>query len=104
LLVAVLLVTASMSGLPAADSAATPVSKEAVMELIRAAESSRSQAAELRAEWLETGDLIDEARKLAERGDLQQAAERAERARQQGVLAIAQAERESAAWQRRVVQ
>jgi hypothetical protein len=98
---AALLVAAMTPGLQAENAA--PISAEAVQELIRQAEAARSRAAGLRAEWLETSDLIDEAKKLAEGGDLPQAAERAERARQQGELAAAQAEREAAAWQRRVV-
>ena len=104
LVLAALLVAVALPGLLAADATpAKPVSEEAVTELIHQAEAARSRAAELRAEWLKTGNLIDEAKRLAERGDLQQAAERAELARQQGELAAAQAERESGAWQRRVV-
>lgn len=104
LLLATLLMAVTMPGLLAADAAPTkPLSEEAVTELIHQAEAARSRAAELRAEWLKTRALIDEAKKLAEKGDLQQAAERAELARQQGELAAAQAERESGAWQRRVV-
>jgi len=104
LVLAALLVAVMMPGLVTADATpAKPVSAEAVGGLIRQAEAARSRAAELRIEWLKTGDLIDEAKKLAEAGDLQQAAERAELALQQGELAVTQAERESTAWQRRVV-
>lgn len=108
LLLAALLAATPIAGAWSAESAiastAAPPSAEAVQELIRQAEAARSQAAALRAEWLDTGKLINEARKLAESGDLAKAAERAGIARQQGELAVAQAERESAAWQRRVVQ
>jgi hypothetical protein len=107
LLLAILLVATPTSGTWAMETvtapAATPLSAEAVQELIFEAEAARKRAAELRAEWLETGNLIDEARKLAKNGDLRQAAQRAELALRQGELAVAQAERESAAWQRRVV-
>jgi len=102
LILTVLVAAAMMPDLQAANAA--PVDTEAVQELIREAEAARSRAAGLGAEWLETRELIAEARQLAKNGDLQQAAERAEEARQQGELAAAQAERESTAWQRRVVQ
>jgi len=102
LILTVLVATAMMSDLQAANAA--PVDTEAVQKLIRDAEAARSRAAGLGAEWLETRKLITEARQLAENGDLQRAAERAEEARQQGELATAQAERESTAWRRRVVQ
>jgi hypothetical protein len=102
LILTVLVATTMMAGLLAANAA--PVDREAVKELIREAEAARSRAADLGAEWLETRELIAEARQLVENGELQQAAERAEEARQQGELAAAQAERESTAWQRRVVQ
>lgn len=107
LLLSVLLVAIPTRGAWAEESTLAsrvdPVSAETVHELIREAETARSRAAELRAEWLDTARLIDAARKLAESGELQQAAERADLARQQGELAVAQAERESAAWQRRVI-
>ena len=99
---AALLVAATTPGLQAENAA--PVSAVAVQELIREAEAARSRAAALGAEWLETRQLIAEARQLVENGDLQHAAQRAEEARQQGVLAAAQAERESTAWQQRVIQ
>jgi hypothetical protein len=102
LLLATLAAATMIPGLQAAN--ATAVDTETVQELIREAEAARSRAASLGAEWLETRKLIAEARQLAESGDLQQAAQRAEEARQQGELAAAQAERESTAWQRRVVQ
>ena len=102
MIVTALVATTIMPGLQAGNAA--PDDTEAVQELIREAEAARSRAAGLGAEWLETRKLITEARQLAENGDLQRAAERAEEARQQGELAAAQAERESKAWQRRVVQ
>jgi len=102
LILTVLVAATMIPGLLAAN--ATAVDAEAVQELIREAEAARSRAAGLGAEWLETRNLIAEARQLIENGDLQKAAQRAEEARQQGELAAAQAERESTAWQRRVVQ
>jgi hypothetical protein len=55
------------------------------------------------AEWLETGNLIESARREADQGNWEQAAALAERALRQGELAVAQARRESDAWQARVV-
>jgi hypothetical protein len=105
LLLAALLAAMSLPDLLAADpTSASPVTAAAVADLIEAAEAARSRAAELSAEWLETRALIEESRRLAASGELQQAAERADRARQQGELAAAQAERESTAWRRRVIQ
>ncbi len=89
---------------PAAASAVgAAVSAEAVTELIGRAEAAQRSATELRAEWLETGGLIEQAREEANLGNLVQAAELAELARRQSELAVAQAEREAEAWQRRVV-
>lgn len=89
---------------PAASSAGgAPVSTESVAELIGRAEAAQHIATELRAAWLETGGLIEQARKEAGLGNLVRAAELAKLARQQGELAVAQAEREAEAWQRRVV-
>lgn len=100
----VLLLAAALPGLHEARAAtAATVSPETVEALISQAEAARVRAAELGAEWLETRELIAEARKWLEHGDLQQASERAEQARQQGELAAAQSEREATAWQRRIV-
>lgn len=74
-----------------------------VAVLVEQAEAARRRAAELATEWLNTRELIAEARDAAQRGDFQQAADLATRARRQGELAVAQAEREATAWQRRVV-
>lgn len=82
---------------------ASAASAETVAELIDLAESARRAASEQRVEWLETADLIEQARREADLGNLTQAAELAELARQQGILAAAQAQREAEAWQRRVV-
>jgi hypothetical protein len=87
----------------AASAASTPVSAETVAELIDRAQAAQRTASEQRAEWLETGGLIEQARREAELGNLIRAAELADLARQQGLLAAAQAQREAEAWQRRVV-
>jgi hypothetical protein len=84
-------------------AAAAAVSAETVTELIGRAEAAQRSATELRAEWLETGGLIEQAREEANLGNLVQAAKLAELARRQSELAVAQAEREAEAWQRRVV-
>jgi hypothetical protein len=88
---------------PAASAAGAAVSAETVAALIDRAEAAQSAAAERRAEWLETGGLIEQARKEAGLGNLARAAELAELARRQGELAVAQAAREAEAWARRVV-
>jgi hypothetical protein len=80
-----------------------PLNAESVAGLIHQAETTRQEAAELGAEWLDTERLIRQARQAAERGDLEKAAELGRRAQQQATLAIEQAKRESQAWQRRVV-
>ena len=92
----------TVNAAPPAESGA-PVSAETAAGLIEQAEAARRKAAELRAEWLETRDLIAQAQKEADLGHLLQAVELAERARRQSELAVAQAEREAEAWQRRVV-
>ena len=63
----------------------------------------RLEAAELGAEWLATHSLIEQARREAEMGNGQRAADLAEQALHQGRLAVEQAERESGAWRDRVV-
>ena len=70
---------------------------------IHRAETARRAAAGAGAEWLETGKLIEKARQAADDGDFEQAEALAEKARQQGELAVAQAQREAGAWQQRVV-
>jgi hypothetical protein len=81
----------------------TALDSETVIEMIEQAEAARSRAADLRAEWLETRDLIEQARHDAELGELEQAARLAMRARRQSELAVEQALREAEAWKRRVV-
>lgn len=71
--------------------------------MIEQAEAARREAAERGAEWLATRSLIEQARREADEGNWRQAADLAEQALQQGNLAVEQAERESGAWQDRVV-
>lgn len=108
-LVAVSLILAGhASVLPAQETsnqaeAAAQLSAESVAKSIGRAEAVRYQAAELRVEWLETGSLIEQARKEAGLGHYEKAMALADKARQQGELAVEQYERESEAWQQRVV-
>lgn len=87
---------------PASAWAGAPDPAE-VGERIAQAEAARLRAAELRAEWLETGQLIEQARTAEAQGQPEKALGLAEEARRQAQLAIEQAERESAAWRDRVV-
>jgi hypothetical protein len=102
-LLVALALSASVPGEAPATDAGAPPDAAAVAALIERAEAARRRAAELGAEWLDTGAMIRQAREEAARGKLDQAAELAEVAQRQGELAAAQAEREAVAWQRRVV-
>jgi hypothetical protein len=81
----------------------SPVGAQEAASRIEQAEAARREAAERGAEWLATQTLIEQARREAEMGNWQQAADLAEQALQQGNLAVEQAERESGAWRERVV-
>jgi hypothetical protein len=100
LLAAALFLLAVPPPATAQDAAATA---ESANSAIHQAETARRAAAEAGAEWLETGKMIDKARQAADDGDFEQAAALAEKARQQGELAVAQAQREAEAWQQRVI-
>jgi len=100
LLTALLFLLAVPPPATAQDAAATAASADGA---IRQADIARRAAAEAGAEWLETGELIEKARQAADEGDFEQAAALAEKARQQGDLAVAQAQREAVSWQQRVV-
>ena len=82
---------------------AEPVDPGSVTALVQQAEAARQKAAEMGAEWLETEEIIERARREAEQGNWQQAAALAEQALSQGELAVAQAEHEAEAWRARVV-
>ena len=76
----------------------------AILEaLIDRAEAAQREAGERNAEWLATRGLIKQARREADEGNWQLAADLAGQALQQGNLAVEQAERESEAWRDRVV-
>jgi hypothetical protein len=94
---------AAVAPVRAAEPPAAPLDPGVVSERIQQAEAARRQAAGQGAEWLETGNLIESARREADQGNWEQAAALAERALRQGELAVAQARRESEAWQARVV-
>ena len=78
-------------------------SSESFAAMLLAAQSAQKAAAAAGAEWLETGALIDQARRDAEQENWDIAIELAIKAKQQGELAVMQAERESIAWHNRVV-
>ena len=103
-----LILTCHACVLPAQETtspteAAAQFSAESAARSIGRAEAAREQAAELHVEWLETHSLIEQARKEAGLGHYEKAMALADKARQQGELAVEQYERESEAWQRRVV-
>ncbi len=76
---------------------------ETVIKMIEQAEAARNRASDLRAEWLETRALIDEARRAADLGELERAAQLAALAQRQSEMAAEQALREAEAWKRRAV-
>jgi hypothetical protein len=67
------------------------------------AERLRVDAAAMDAEWLNTGDLLLQARRAAEAGDTDEALALVAEARFQAEAAIRQAEHEADAWRDRVV-
>jgi hypothetical protein len=67
------------------------------------AERLRARAALAGYEWLETADLLQEARQRHEAGELQQASQLLQQGMRQAERALEQAEREAEAWRRRVV-
>ena len=81
----------------------TAATLESFASMLLAAENAQKAAAAAGSEWLETASLIAQAKRDAEQGHWEIAIELALKAKQQGELAVKQAERESTAWQRRVV-
>jgi hypothetical protein len=71
--------------------------------LYAAAEQERQAAADAGYEWLETEDLLEQAREAQEAGDTELALQLVEKARFQAEAAVAQAEREAEVWQDRVI-
>ena len=67
------------------------------------AEALRAEAAVAGAEWLETGELLEQARAEAAQGNTEYALELVARARFQAERAIQQSEREAQAWTERVI-
>lgn len=67
------------------------------------AERLRADAAAMDAEWLNTEDLLVQARRAAEAGDTDEALALVAEARFQAEAAIRQAEHEADAWRDRVV-
>jgi hypothetical protein len=101
--IALAILLPSASATHAGEPPGIPLSPAAVSERIQEAEEARLRAAEMDAEWLETGNLIQRARLEADQGNWQQATALADQALQQAELAVAQAERESEAWRARVI-
>ena len=87
-----------------AESEQVPTERsESFASILAAAQSAEKAAAEAGAEWLQTDTLIDQAGQEAEQENWDMAIELAMKAKQQGELAVKQAERESIAWRDRVV-
>ena len=63
-----------------------------------AAEAARKGAAALKYEWRDTGKMIKKAKALAEKGEFDKAVKLANKAREQGELAQAQAKEQEKSW------
>ena len=98
----ILLGTQGSKHLQAAGSDQPPAADE-VMSLIEQAEMVRQRASQAGAEWLRTGQLIDQARQHAEAEEWLRADATARLALRQGELALEQSVRESGAWEDRVL-
>jgi hypothetical protein len=94
--------TQVLGNLQAAGSDQPPATDE-VMSLIEQAEMVRQRASQAGAEWLRTGQLIDQARQHAEAGEWRRADATARLALRQGELALEQSVRESGTWEDRVL-
>lgn len=68
-----------------------------------AAVAARKAAAKAGYEWRDTKKLLRQARKLAEKGKLEEAIALANRAKRQGELGLVQAEEQEAVWRAAVV-
>ena len=68
-----------------------------------AAVAARKAAAKAGYEWRDTKKLLRQARKLAEKGKLEEAIALADRAKRQGELGLMQAEEQDAVWRAAVV-
>ena len=69
----------------------------------KSAEAARMAAAEVGFEWRDTKKMLRAAKKLAEKGEFEQAVALANQARRQGELGVLQAEEQEKTWQSRVL-
>ena len=98
LTISVVVVAASGWGSPAlAGDAAT---FEAAYQ---SADAARMAAAEVGFEWRDTKKMLRQAKKLAEKGEYEQAIALANRAKRQGEFGVLQAEEQEKTWQSRVL-
>ena len=82
---------------------ATANDEATFVDVYRAAVAARKAAAKAGYEWRDTKKLLREARKLAEKGEFEEAIELASRAKRQGELGLMQAEEQEAVWRAAVV-
>lgn len=68
-----------------------------------AADAARKKAASMNYEWRDTGKILKQAKKAADKGDYQTAEKLANKARMQGEMAVAQAKEQEQLWQSAVV-
>ena len=73
------------------------------VDTYNAAVAARKAAAKAGYEWRDTKKLLRQARKLAEKGKLEEAIALADRAKRQGELGLMQAEEQDAVWRAAVV-
>ena len=68
-----------------------------------AAEAARKEAASVNYEWRDTGKMLKQAKKAADKGDYETAEKLANKAKMQGEMAVAQAKEQEQLWQSAVV-
>ena len=73
------------------------------MAAYEAAVAARKAAVEVGYEWRDTKKLLRQARKLAKKGEFENAVALANRAKRQGELGVMQAEEQEAVWRAAVV-
>ena len=98
LAIAVVVVAASawVSPVPAGDAATFEAA-------YKSADAARMAAAEVGFEWRDTKKMLRQAKKLAEKGEYEQAIALANRAKRQGEFGVLQAEEQEKTWQSRVL-
>lgn len=69
----------------------------------KSADAARMAAAEVGFEWRDTKKMLRQAKKLAEKGEYEQAIALANRAKRQGEFGVLQAEEQEKTWQSRVL-